>query len=66
MFLFKDKTGTKCVGVRPEIPFKTTPIIKINLDDKDIIGFFAFTAALPLKNVPPQYIEKIDPKDPST
>ena len=66
MVVFKNESGENCFGVRPQILFRSTPLLRIKLYDRSIMGFMAHTAVLPFNNIPYEFRVKIDPKDPKT
>ena len=66
MLTFKNDQGKECFGVRPEVPYRTTPLLRINLTDREIVGFFAITTVLPIERIPQKYRESIDINDPTT
>ena len=66
MIVFEDELGRECFGVKPRNLFRSTPLLRIDLDDRMIVGFMIHTAALPLENIPKRFREKINTKDPAT
>ena len=66
MLVFTNDEGRDCFGVKPDVLFRTTPILKIDLEDRSIIGFFAVTTALPIDKIPQKFAKSIDINDPTT